>query len=229
MTTAFMIAAMARPVEGAIALSFGFAAPLRALDVISWLIEELAVRDFDFAFFNADDDNLEFIADFDDFARIIDVFPVKTRNVAKTISIAEEVHEGAVILDAVDRTFVDFAYLGFSHDILDHLFGFIDHIALHVIDGYIATVLDVDLDVVALGDDVIDDFSACADDVSDLVWVDGEVGHLRRVFAHIVSWGGDSSFDDFSDFRARFGGLGESFAQDFAGDAVDLDIHLKGR
>ena len=97
-----------------------------------------------------------------------------------------------------------------------------------MVDGDSSRILDVDLDVVALGDDVIDDFSAGADDVTDLIWVNVEGDHLWSVFADLGSWLSDSAFHDFADLSAGFVGLGKSFAKDLTGDAVDLDVHLKG-
>jgi len=202
---------------------------LRTLNVVRRFVDELAMRDFDFAFFvEADDDNFEGVADFDDVGGVIDVLPIETANVAKAIAVAEEVHEGAIVFDAGNFAFEDFADLGFANDVIDRGLGLFNHLFLHVVEGDGSVVLDVDLDVVALGNDVIDDFAAGADHVADLIRIDVEGHHLRSVFADLFAGFRDSFGHDFADFGASLVRLSKGFGENFAGDTMDLDVHLKG-
>lgn len=53
-----------------------------AFDVIGWLVQEFAMGNLDFAFFDADDDDFHLVADFDYVIGIFDVFPIQSGNVA---------------------------------------------------------------------------------------------------------------------------------------------------
>ena len=180
-------------------------------DIIGWLVDELTMGDFDFAFFDADDDDLKGVADFDDVIRILDVFPIESGDMAETIAVAEEVDEGAIVLDAGDFAFEDFADLRFANDTIDDGFGLLELLFVAVIDGDGAVFLDVDLST-GVADDALDGFAAFADDLTDLGGIDLEGDHLWSVFANLSTWGWDGFRDDFADLSAGFVGLGKSFA-----------------
>ena len=55
------------------------------LDIVRWLFQEFTMGDLDLAFFDADDDDLKGIADFDDVIGVFDVLPVKSGDMAETI------------------------------------------------------------------------------------------------------------------------------------------------
>lgn len=185
---------------------------VRTFDIAFWLIEEFAVADLDFALvIDADDDDFEGVADVDDVANLLDVIPGKASDVAKAIRIAEEVDEGAIILNAGDFAFEDLADFGFPDDVVDHGLGLLKDLFVLMIDGDGAIVFDVDLGLVAGSDDALDGFAAFADDFADLRGVNLEGDHLRSVFGDFWTWGWDAGFDGFADFGAGFISLGKGF------------------
>ena len=222
------LAAAAAAITAAVAMRLAACRALWAFDVAFWLLFEFAVGDFDFAFFvQADDDDFERIADFDDLGGVFDVVPGKPGDVAEAIDVAEEIDECAIILDAGDFAFEHFADLGFAGDLVDHGLGLLDDLAIMVIDGDDAGFGNVDRDVVAFLDDALDGFATFADDIADLGGVNLEGDHLRRVFGDFFPWLRDASGDGFADLCASALCLLESFVENFAGDAMDLDVHLK--
>ena len=199
------------------------------LDIAFWFLFEFTVRDFDFALLvHADDDDFEGIADFDHLGGIFDIVPSKSRDMAEAIAIAEEVDEGAVILNAGDFAFEHFADFGFAGDLIDHCLGLLDDGAVMVIDGNDTTLSNIDGDIVAIADDALNGFAAFADDITDFGGVNLEGDHLWRIFGDFFAWLRDASFDGFADFSAGAFGLFKSLVENFTGDTVDLDVHLKG-
>jgi hypothetical protein len=96
-------------------------------------------------------------------------------------------------------------------------FGLLDHRLIGVVDGDGARIFDVDLDLTALGDDVIDDFAAGADDIADLIRIDVEGNHLRRVLADLFAGFRDGFLHDFADLGAGLVGLLKGFGRGLRG------------
>ena len=90
-----------------------------------------------------------------------------------------------------------------------------------------AVVLDVDLDA-GIGDDLVDDLSAGADDFADLIGIDGEGDDLGRPLGQLLAGLGDALQHLAHDEHAAVVRLSQRLAQDGLVDALDLDIHLDG-
>ena len=88
-------------------------------------------------------------------------------------------------------------------------------------------VVDVDLDT-GLVDDLVDGLAAAADDVADLVGVDGEGHDLGRPFAQFRTRTGKDGEHLVEDEESALTRLFERLGQDLFVDALDLDVHLDG-
>ena len=85
-----------------------------------------------------------------------------------------DLHEGAEVHDAGDLAIEQIAHLGILGDGFDHLAGLFAIGGVDCRDADGAVVLDVDLGV-GLGGDLLDDCAALADDLADLVGIDGDL------------------------------------------------------
>ncbi len=145
----------------------------------------------------------------------------------EAIGVGEDLDEGAEVRDALDGALVDHANLGLSDQALDDVEG-TAHGALvggrHV-DG--AVVFDVDLDA-RLVDDALDGLATGADDDTDLVGLDLDGGDARGPLGHGLSGSGQGLEHLAEDVQTAFASLIEGGGQHFAGQALDLDVHLDG-
>ena len=96
-----------------------------------------------------------------------------------------------------------------------------------MVDHDLAVIVDVDLDLIALVDDVVDDLAAGTDDFSDLIGRDREGDHLRSVLADFRSRFSDRSRHVVEDLHSSLMCLSQSFLEDLSGDSLALDVHLQ--
>ena len=94
-------------------------------------------------------------------------------------------------------------------------------------DVHAAIVLDIDLHA-GFVDDLVDHLAAGADDLADLVRIDGEADDLGRVLGQMRARRGQRLQHFAEDVHAAVIRLGERLAQDRLVDALDLDVHLDG-
>src|SRR5690606_17595919 len=95
------------------------------------------------------------------------------------------------------------------------------------VDAHVAVVIDVDGGTGFVGD-TTDGHTALADHVADLVRVDLDHGHARRVLGDGRTRRGEHVVHFTQDVQARLVRRLQSRFHDLFGDALDLDIHLQG-
>ena len=141
-----------------------------------------------------------------------------------------KLHEGAHLgEDAHDRADEHIAHLRIACDGEDDRLGVLGVFGVLAVggDADAAVVFDVDLDA-RLFDDLVDDLAAAADDLADLVGIDGEGDDLGRVFRQLCAGFGQHFEHLVEDELPALVRLGDGAAEDVFGNALDLDIHLDG-
>ena len=146
---------------------------------------------------------------------------------AKSIGIAKEIDEGAIVFNTGNLSFINFTNFSFTDDIVDSLFGFFDHLFIGVINGDFTRIFNINLYLSARGDDIVNHLSACSDNITDLIWINMEGNHLRGIFADFFTWFRDAFFHHFTNFSTGFVSLGKGFRKNISCNAMDLNIHLK--
>ena len=138
-----------------------------------------------------DDFDEDDVADIDDVGDFVDSLFGELGDVDHAVLAGREVDAGAeltlvVFHDLDDLALVDIADFDVADDVLDDLAGLRD--GVHVIGGDedLPFVVDVDLDT-GLVDDLVDGLAAAADDVADLVGIDGEGHDLGRPLAELLA------------------------------------------
>ena len=126
----------------------------------------------------------------------------------------------------LDRAGVDLTDLDVLGDVLDVLLRGFTARSIERGDEHRAVVLDVDLLDTGFGDDLVDDLAAWSDDVFDLVGIDLDHDHPRRVLGEFRTRLRDRFRELIDDEEARLLGLRHCFAHDLNRDALDFDVHL---
>src|SRR6266542_6221120 len=155
--------------------------------------ERLLARELDLAHrVDRDDLDRDFVAFLDHVGRLAHAIGRELRNVHQAVLAGQDLHEGAVRLDAPDLATIDLADLRLLREALDDLDGFESRCLIGGGDRDLARVLDVDLAARRL-DDRADRLAARADHVADAVARDlhGEDarGERRNVGARLFDGG----------------------------------------
>ena len=138
----------------------------------------------------------------------------------------EDVHEGAEVHDADDLAVVDAPDLRLGGDLLDAGHGGVLGVAVLAVDAHAAVVFHVHLGT-GLLDDRANGRATLADDVADLVGIDLQHDHARRVLGHRVAGLREHLVHLAEDMQTRVVRLLEGGLHDLLGDTVDLDVHLQ--
>src|SRR5690606_5628458 len=94
-------------------------------------------------------------------------------------------------------------------------------------DGDTSVIADVDLGAGLFGERA-NGGAALADHITDFLGVDLQREHARRELGELGTRAFDGLTHDVEDVQPAFAGLSQSDLHDFAGDALDLDVHLQG-
>ena len=137
-----------------------------------------------------------------------------------------QLYECAEVHDADYFTGQNLASLDVGNDVFDDLDCFCDHIFIGTAYGYVAIIGNIDLHA-GLFDDLVDDFTLFADNITDLLRINGDLLDLWSVLANFFSRLGDrwlhaGVHNEQSCFTAS---CNRTF-YDRSGQTVDLDIHL---
>ena len=146
----------------------------------------------------------------------------------QTVLARGDLHEGAKLHQAHDAAVVQLADLGDKHDVVDALLRGVagGGVGGGDVDG--AVVVNVDLRA-GVGDDLLNDGAALADDLADAVGIDLHGDHLGRVGADLRTRLGDAGQHDLvEDLHARVIGDVQRVLDDRHGQAVVLEVHLNG-
>ena len=139
-----------------------------------------------------------------------------------------DLHKGAKAHDAHHFAIEDIADLRVFDNGQDGLFGLFAIFAVGGGDAHRAVLFDVDLGV-GVGGDLLDHRAALANDVADLLRVDGEADHLGRIGGELGTGLPDAGQHHFvQDLHAGGPGLFKRLLDDLQRQAVALDIHLDG-
>ena len=137
-------------------------------------------------------------------------------------------HKRAEVHQPGDAAFIDGADLWVLHNGLDNGQSPVAVVDIGAGNEHVAVFLHVHLNI-ALGADLLNDLSAGADDLADLIHRNGDGEHLGRVFAQLRSRRRDTLQNDLvQDIISGLVGLFQSLFHDFRGQSVDLQIHLDG-
>ncbi len=124
--------------------------------------------------------DLDLVADLDDVGDLADALRRQLADVDEAVARSEEVHEGAEIDDLDDLAVVDDAELRLGDDAADPVDRRLRGIGVDRRDLDRAVILDIDLGAGHLAD-LADDLAARADHFADLVLRDGDGGDARRI------------------------------------------------
>src|SRR5260221_1015864 len=196
-------------------------------DVLASRLVDLLHAELDLAaIVEAEDLDLDLVADLDDISDLADALRRQFADMDETVLGAEEVNEGDEIDDLHDLAVVDDAELGLRDDAANPVDRRLGGIAVDRSDLDRAVILDVDLGAGDLAD-LTDHLAAGADHFADLVLRDGDGRDARRVRADALARIGQRLAHLAENVQAAVLGLAERDLHDLLGDRGDLDVHLQ--
>src|SRR5690606_33813584 len=121
---------------------------------------------------------------------------------------------------------VHLAEFRFRANGLNHFQGFVARGCVFAVNTDVAVVVDVDRGAGGFGD-AANRGAALADDFADLVGVDLDRGHARRVLRDRGTRRGDDFVHFVANVDTRLVGMLERAFHDLFGNALNLDVHLQ--
>jgi len=148
--------------------------------------------------------------------------------VYKTLLTGSDLNESTDGDDSGNTAGVDLAYLGLKYDTVDNGLSCVSRITVNCCNIDSTVILDVDLGA-GVSNDLLDDLTAAADNLTDLVGVDLHGDHLGCVLGNVSSGSGDSRKNYLvDDVITSLVSYCESLTDDLGGKTVDLKVHLNG-
>ena len=148
------------------------------------------------------------------------------RDVDHTLLTGSELNERTDRDDTGNNTNVGGACNGLEGNGLDDLLGLLGGTGDHGRDEHKTVIVDVDLGT-GIGADLLDGLTAGADDLTDLIGIDGDAHHLGSVGAELGTGSGDGLEDDLvKDVVTRGVRGGQRLMDDLGSQTVDLEVHL---
>src|SRR5439155_2051240 len=158
---------------------------------------------------------------------LIDALLGDLRDMQQPVTSGQDLHDRAEVEQPDHLAFVNLADFDFGGDLLDPLARRVAGVGIDRGDRHRAVVLDVDRSPRLFGQRA-DDRAALADDVADLLGVDLEGHHPRRVLRDLGARVRQGFLHQVQDVHAPLARLRQRHGHDFLGDALDLDVHLQG-
>src|SRR5579872_2177438 len=147
------------------------------------------------------------------------------QDVHETFFDGQDLHEGTEVHDPFHDSGVHFADFDVARNVFHHALRLLAGIGVRRRDEYAPVVFDVDLGA-GLGDDLVDDLAAWADDVFDLVGMDLQHEHAGCELGEAAPRSGNRFAQLVDDEQAALTRLFHGPAHDIDRDAADLDVHL---
>src|SRR6202022_4012110 len=149
-------------------------------------------------------------------------------DVDQAVLVRHDLDEGAEGHDADHLAPVVLSHLDLAGVVADQLLGFGGRLAVDGADDDPAVVLDVDAGDTRVFDDLADHFASGADHFADLVGMDLDGDHPRRVRRHRGPRRAQRRVHLVHDEEAAFFGLLDRAGHGVDADAFDLHVHLHG-
>ena len=186
-----------------------------------------AAAEFDFAaFIDADNFDVDHVADFDDVFGAFDAEVGELTDVAHAVFAWQDFDECAEFFDVHHGAVVGLADGEFLRHAFDDLLGAGHAVGVVRVDADAAVVVDVDV-ASGLGNDGFDVLSAGADDEADFVGVDFDGLNARGVRRHFGARGCDDGIHHVEHAHPEFAGLAHGFEEDGVRDAGQFEVELE--
>lgn len=159
-----------------------------------------------------------------------ETFPGDFADVEQSVAVGHKFDKCAEVHDGLDFAGVYLAFFGQGNDGVDKFEGFVDAGLVGCGHFDISAFVDfVDADGGA-GSllDALDNFSARANDCTDKFFGYNHCDDARNLRLVVFARCGYCLLDDVEDVHTTFVSLHERFFEDFVGESVALDIHLRG-
>src|SRR5690606_16500951 len=147
-------------------------------------------------------------------------------NVQQTVAARQNLDNRAEVQKTQDGAFVFLTHFNVGSQFLDATLSFASLVEVGAGNGDAAVVADVDLRAGFFGQGA-DGCAALADHVADLFRVDLQSKHARCKLGQLGARTFDGLTHDVQNVQTAFTGLSQSNLHDFAGDALNLDVHLQ--